>query len=72
MLERGEGEGVRSKSELLSVVEAEEEIGNGRRCVVYDLYGLLALPAELNHLGLDRHNVRPHVLLNLKRLLYTI
>ena len=72
VLERGQREGVGSESELLSVVEAEEEIGNGRCSVVYDLYGLLPLPPELNHLGLDRHDVRPHILLNLKRLLYSI
>ncbi len=55
-----EGEGFGGEGELLGVVEAEEEVGDGGGGVVDDLDGLLSLPAELHHLRLDGHDVRTH------------
>jgi hypothetical protein len=46
-------EGVGGKLKLLSVVEAEEEVGDGAGSVVDDLDGLGVAPAELHDLGLD-------------------
>ena len=66
MLERGEGEGVGCECEFFCVVEAEEEIGDGGCGVIDDFDGLLCLPAELDHLGLDGDDFRAHASVKLK------
>lgn len=65
----GEREGIRCESELLGIVEAEEEVGDGGARVIDDLETLGALATQLENLGLDRHHVRSHASVKLKRIL---
>lgn len=53
-------EGVGREGELLHVVEAEEEVGDGLRGVVHHLHRLHRLTAQLHHLRLHRHRLRTH------------
>lgn len=60
MLMGSEWEGLGREGEFFGVVEAEEGVRNRGSSVVDNFDGLLSLPSELHHLGLDADQVRTH------------
>lgn len=69
MLMAGQRKWIRRECKLLGVVEAEEEVRDGRGSIVDDFDRLDALPSELHHLRLDRNDIWPHASVKLKKLL---
>ena len=54
MLMRSQWEWIRTECKLFGVVQTEEEVGKGLRCVVNDFDGLGVVSTELYDLWLDR------------------
>lgn len=72
MFVRGEGKRIWGETKLFCVVEAKEEVGDGRSGVVDDFDGLCVLPSELNYLGFDRYDIRSHLLaVKIKTIIHT-